>query len=691
MGWTEEDLIHALKTTFGFSSFRAGQLEAIGALLNHGNLLCIHPTGFGKSLLYQLPSVLLDGVTVVISPLLALMRDQQSQLMERFKIPTASINTDQGEEENYHARMQTLHGQVKILFIAPEQLDNLDSFDFLLKLPVSLVVVDEAHCISTWGHDFRPSYRRILAFIHAIQRLRSQVRILGLTATADRKTEEDIRKQLSDTKPLKVLRESMNRPNISLSVIFVPKTTNKLSACLQVVNQLEGCGLIYCSTRENTELVAAFLKSRGINAAAYHAGMDSEHKRRLQTDFINDKYKVIAATNALGMGIDKSNLRFIVHFDIPGSITAYYQEVGRCGRDGLKASGVILFDPDDKRVQEYFIESAQPSTEDFIKVMKCIQNASAAPNMMGVKSTTGLHPTRVTTILAELMEQGFIEKTKDRSSQVYISTPRGGMPDLSRYTTQFGVKMRELRQMLKYANQREICLMEVLRKALGDAETKPCGHCSVCRPSSLIYVNDSEEAEVIQKWMDAQTVEIGGYKINRVSIGIALLDGKQRSPLFVDFMRQRTDCRHPLGLPDELLSLLKLQLNKLCKSQRFAALVPIPSRTWVAGKDIAAMLGKYLGISVIHDLLIWNEIPEARQGFLLNNDQRTKNVQGKMGINHRHKIPAGNILLLDDYIGSGATIKEASRSLRKDAGFAKDIVPVAIAAVKWKLGAPGMI
>lgn len=692
MAYTEQELLQVLRTTFGFPLFRHGQLEAITALLNHGNLLCIHPTGFGKSLLYQLPSVLLEGITVVISPLLALMRDQQTQLMERFKIPAASINTDQSEEENHNARFQASQGSLRILFVAPEQLDNLDSFQFLLKLPISLVVVDEAHCISTWGHDFRPSYRQILAFIRAAQDLRPQIRVLGLTATADEKTEDDIRKQLSGSTPLKVLRESMDRPNIALSIVPVRQTANKLSACLQMVQQLEGCGLIYCSTRENTELVAAFLKSRGINGAAYHAGMDPENKRSLQKGFIADKYKVIAATNALGMGIDKANLRFIVHFDIPGSITAYYQEVGRCGRDGLKANGVVLYDPDDRKVQEYFIESSQPSTEDFTKVIAAIGRAASPPNLMGVKSMTGLHPTRVTTILAELIEQGFVKKVKEKNLQVYVSTGKLGRPDLARYSTQFSVKMRELRQMIKYAGQRQLCLMEFLRKALGDQKTASCGHCGVCRRSPLSYVEDPRESATIQQWMDAQAVEIGGSKVQRLSAGIALLDGKQRSPLFVSFMRQRAECQRPdLGLPDELISMLKLQLNKLIKSQRFAALAPLPSRTWGSRKEIAAMLGRYLGIFVLHDLLIWNEVPEARQGFLLNNDQRTKNVQGKMGINPRLKVPSGNILLLDDYTGSGATLKEAARALRKEANFGYEIVPVTIAVVKWKLGAPGMI
>lgn len=184
-----ETLEKTLRERFGFSAFRPGQREAISHLLTHRNLLCIHPTGFGKSLLYQLPATLLDGITLVISPLLALVRDQQHQLQQRFGIPAAAINSDQSDEENYFVRTQVKAGQIRILFVAPEQLDNIDRFEFLLNLPVSLVVIDEAHCISTWGHDFRPSYRQIVRLVRGLHERQPELKILGLTATADSKTE----------------------------------------------------------------------------------------------------------------------------------------------------------------------------------------------------------------------------------------------------------------------------------------------------------------------------------------------------------------------------------------------------------------------------------------------------------------------------------------------------------------------
>lgn len=338
-------LQHTLQTKFGLQTFRPGQLEALTTLITHGRLLCIQPTGHGKSLLYQLPSVLLDGITVVISPLLALMRDQLTQLKNRFGINAASINTDQSDAENSAAKQAAQAGEIRILFIAPEQLDHIERFGFLLQLPISLLVVDEAHCISTWGHDFRPSYRQIIKFAQALIEKKPATKILGLTATANEKTEADIKQQLAvDAKEIMIHRESMDRPNIRLKVISTSGLAAKLAALTQVLKTVDGTGLIYCATRDNTEMVAEYLSARGTKTVAYHAGLPTEQKRRVQQGFIQDKYSVITATNALGMGIDKSNLRYIIHFDFPGSITAYYQEVGRCGRDGLPADGILLYD-----------------------------------------------------------------------------------------------------------------------------------------------------------------------------------------------------------------------------------------------------------------------------------------------------------------------------------------------------------
>ncbi len=690
----EQELKNLLQSRFGFPDFRPGQLKAIQYLLNDRRLLCIQPTGFGKSLLYQLPAVLLPGLTIVISPLLALMRDQLQHLNHRFNIPAASMNSDQTEEENAEASFRVKQGLVKVLFIAPEQLDSIERFNYLLSLPVSLVVVDEAHCISTWGHDFRPSYRQIVSFVHAQQQQNPEVRVLGLTATADAKTEADIAQQLGSVdQPLKMIRESMDRPNITLSVFQISSTESKLLACKQLIDQLEGCGIIYCATRETTELVAEYLFDQKINATGYHAGFSSETKRQLQQDFIGDKYKVLVATNALGMGIDKSNLRFIIHFDFPGSITAYYQEVGRCGRDGKPAQGILLYDKADWRVQKYFIESSQPSLEDFEKVQSAVSSAIELPNLTMIKRITGLHPTRVLVIVSELIEQGFMVKKSMGRGQVYEPIAKDGTPNLRRYEQQYQMKMRELNNMEHYATQNTMCYMSILRKALGDNDSQPCGHCSFCEATRLRVVDDPLTNEAVSKWLADRVVTIPANKPAKLSQGIALFDVKLRHRLIVDFFRNRIQSNSKdIGVDAEVITLLKKQADRIASQGKISAIVPLPSRTWGARYEVAKILADHLQVPLVSDFLCWQFEPEHRQGELCNNDQRKFNVDSKMTIKAGHVCPQGRVILFDDYIGSGSTMREASRLLHRQASDVRlETVPLTIAQVKWKLGNPGMI
>ncbi|MFN2105442.1 MAG: RecQ family ATP-dependent DNA helicase, partial [Candidatus Promineifilaceae bacterium] len=277
----KEELYEVLRRQFNMEDFRPGQREAIEALLSTGRILCIQPTGYGKSLIYQLSALLVEGITLVISPLLALMRDQIEQLNERFQIPAATINSDQTEEENNAAMAAALSSRIRILFIAPEKLDNIELFGFLSQLQIGLVVVDEAHCISTWGHDFRPAYRQIIQAVHQFEKNNAGLRVLGLTATANGRVQRDIAGQLRDPSgaPLAVQRLSMDRPNIRLSVQPVSGMAEKLIFLSQTLPRLDGSGILYCATRENTEIVAEYLSQQGQEVAAYHAGFDSERKR----------------------------------------------------------------------------------------------------------------------------------------------------------------------------------------------------------------------------------------------------------------------------------------------------------------------------------------------------------------------------------------------------------------------------
>lgn len=682
---TAADIDRVLREQFGFNGFRPGQRESVEALLAGGSLLCIQPTGYGKSLLYQLPAALLGGITLVVSPLLALMRDQLAHLNDRFGLPAGSINSDQSDEENAATRAAAADGALRLLFVSPEHLDHVDRFEALAALPVKLVVVDEAHCISTWGHDFRPAYRQIVHLLRALQARHPALRVLGLTATADERVEADIRAQLQGPgcAPLVVHRSSMDRPNLSLAVVREPGMARKLAYLEQLVPRLPAPGLLYCATREHTELVADYLASCGLAAAAYHAGLEPEHKRRLQDDFLAGRHPVIAATNALGMGIDKSDLRYVIHFDVPGSVTAYYQEVGRAGRDGAPARGILLFDPEDSKIQEHFIDSAQPQPDDFAAVLAAV-DGDEPPGLTGLKVRTGLHPTRVTVVVAELVEQGFLRKRSAGGKQVYEATGRAGAPELGRYRDQHQVRTRELAAMLAYGRAEVDCLMATLRRALGDRAAAVCGRCSVCR-GQRSSVDVSAAAEQAQRWLESRPSPIAASARPEMAEGLAILDSELGGELHREFFRRR---EQDVALAPGLVDLLRRQIRRLAEGREIAAVAALPSRDWKQRGEALAIAAEALGVPGLPDLLVWSSEPAARQGELRNNDQRRENVDGKMTLGTAAK-PRGDVVLLDDFIGSGATLREAGRVLRRQLKGIGAVVPLTLARVRWKLGAAG--
>ncbi|MBK8257822.1 MAG: ATP-dependent DNA helicase RecQ [Polyangiaceae bacterium] len=682
------DIDRVLRERFGFDAFQPGQREGIEALLGGGSLLSIQPTGHGKSLLYQLPAAVLSGMTIVVSPLLALVRDQVGQLNDRFGIPAASINSDQSDEENEAARRAAAEQRVRLLFVSPEHLDHVERFEEIARLPVALLVVDEAHCISTWGHDFRPAYRQIVRLVQALRERVPGVRVLALTATADARVEDDIRCQLEGpgAPKLTIHRRSMDRPNIALAVVPVEGMAHKLAYLAKLVPRLPRPGILYCATRERTELVAEYLRMRGVDAAAYHAGLEPERKVELQGDFLRGRYAVIAATNALGMGIDKSDLRYVIHVDLPGSITAYYQEVGRAGRDGQPARGILLRDAEDRRIQEHFIGSAQPEARDFEAVLAAVRGDGEPPGLTAIKIRTGQHPTRVTVVVAELCEQGFLEK-RAKGKQVYLPTGKPGMPDLERYRRQNEVRVRELGAMLRFGNEESGCLMATLRRALGDGEARACGRCSMCKGQrSTVELGD--EIATAAAWLEGRASPIAESARPPMSEGLAILDGDVGGRLFGWWMNHREEVGDAGVMPEDLMGLITARVQELGSRHTFAAVVVVPSRRWAQREAVAQRVADVLGVPALVDALVWREMP-AEQGTLSNNDQRRQNVDGKMRIGSGLTVRNGDLLLLDDLIGSGATLREAGRALRKEAKWKEALVPLVIARVRRRLGAPG--
>jgi ATP-dependent DNA helicase RecQ len=489
---TIHDAQSALERHFGFSRFREGQSDVIEAVLAGQDVIVVMPTGGGKSLCYQLPALLFPGVTLVVSPLIALMKDQVDALNAR-DIAATYINSSLSYDEQLARLRGMSRGQYRLVYIAPERFRNARFVESLRGCRISLFAVDEAHCVSQWGHDFRPDYLRLREAAGMLGR----PPLIALTATATPQVRSDIAAQLGLKKASSFV-AGFDRHNLTLRVEPCKTDNDRLTAACKIVKKAKGSGIIYCSTRKAVDDVSGQLQRLGLTVGAYHAGLDEAKRTRIQDYFMAGDLDAIVATNAFGMGVDKSDIRFVTHYNLPGSIEAYYQEVGRAGRDGLPSICTLLFNYVDTRTHEFFIEGSYPQREVIEQIyslllgmrLETVQlQASAIASRLKYRNEIAIN-----SALIYLEKAGHIARQQGRDPAIRMIdySPADDLRvDWDDLALREATERRKLREMVNFAYH-EKCLRQFILRYFGDRKEAANCRCSNCQPKL--------------KWGDAEPV-----------------------------------------------------------------------------------------------------------------------------------------------------------------------------------------
>ncbi|HEX4810102.1 MAG TPA: RecQ family ATP-dependent DNA helicase [Bryobacteraceae bacterium] len=470
------DILTAARKSLGFTALRPGQREAVQSILDGHDTVVVWPTGAGKSAVYQIAGLIMKQPVLVVSPLIALQKDQVTAIDEA-ELPSAvAINSSLPIKESREALDAVESGDGKYVFVAPEQFRNEDTFSAVEGAGIRLFVVDEAHCISEWGHDFRPDYLQLGA---AIERLGRPV-VLAMTATASNHVREEIVTRLGLRQP-RIFVSGFDRPNLYLRVDHYADRTAKLGALVHRVRWADKPGIVYTATRKNAEEVAKALAEEGVDALAYHAGLKASERTAAQERFMSGDVEVIAATNAFGMGIDKPDVRFVYHYDVPDSLDSYYQEIGRAGRDGEKAEAVLLFHREDLGVQRFLTGAPNLDPEQVESVAAAIAAQESPATPAEIAEEVDISKRKLSDVLHRLEDVGAIEGT---ATGALILAEDVDIEDAAEAAAeqqdQYKEHKRErLREMEEYADV-STCRREKLLRYFGDPFTGPCHNCDNC-------------------------------------------------------------------------------------------------------------------------------------------------------------------------------------------------------------------
>ena len=675
------------------AEFRDGQWEAIAAITEHqSRLLVVQRTGWGKSFVYFLATRLLrdkgKGITLLISPLLALMRNQIAAA-ERIGIRAQTINYS-NKEEWEKVENNLMVGKVDILLISPERLANENFRENILiyiAKNIGLFVVDEAHCISDWGHDFRPDYRRIARILQALPK---NIPVLATTATANNRVVDDITVQLGAN--LKIFRGLLTRDSLQLQNIYLPSYCDRLGWLAEHLPNIPGSGIIYTLTVRDTEIVANWLKSQGINVAAYHSKKNTEEKEELEQQLLNNEIKALIATVALGMGFDKPDLGFVIHYQRPGSVVHYYQQVGRAGRAVENAYGILLSGEEDEEITNYFIETAFPPEAHNQAILDALNQAEDGLSVPMLEEKLNLTNGQINKVLKLLSIETPSPIKKIQSK--YYATPINYQTDTEKIARLNEIRYQEQARMLDYMHSQE-CLMQFLRKELDDPNPSPCGKCAICLGKPLLPGNVSSRfvTEAVQFLRTREQI----IETRKVWPKNALLTYNLTGKISKDL---QAEIGRSLSIWNDAGWGQFVEKGKYKDNHFEDSLVqatydmiqrwqPQPFPTWVTCipslthpelvPNFARRLAKKLGLPFVPCII---KIRQASlQKDMSNGYQKAHNLDGAFKIYNWEGI-RGNVFLVDDIVDSRWTFTVVAALLR-NAGSGK-VFPLALAINRFK-------
>jgi len=478
------------REVLGFSALRPGQREAIESVLAGRDTLAVLSTGSGKSAIYQIAGLLTTGATLVVSPLIALQRDQVDALRER-ALGAAQLNSSLPEGEREETLAELAEDALEFLFLAPEQLANAEVLDELAAAGPTLVVIDEAHCISEWGHDFRPDYLRLGSAIEML----GHPPVLALTATAAPPVRDEIVDRLGLRDPEIVVR-GFDRPNLDLAVERFHEARHKDDALLETVAAADPPGIVYAATRKRTEELAAALAERGVDATAYHAGLKAADREAAQERFMHSEVDVIVATTAFGMGVDKADVRFVFHAEVPESVDSYYQEVGRAGRDGEPASAVLFYRPEDLGLRRFFAGSGHVGADELTEVAEVVGAAPDPVDPADLQQRTELSQSKLATAVSRLEDAGAVEVLP--TGHVAARPDAPPLDDAVREALDEEEDRREFArsrlEMMRAFAETDGCRREFVLSYFGEPfDGVPCGRCDNCRAGKVTAADVADE------------------------------------------------------------------------------------------------------------------------------------------------------------------------------------------------------